>query len=222
MADQGLEGSQPVDLTKHLSEIVPVPILHKNLAFVNYKPSGNVVSLTMRFVAVIMTIREPKTTALIFVSGKMVCTGAKSEQQSKLAARNDARIIQKLGFPAKFKSLLNSRFKNILSSCDVKFPIRLEGLAYSHGAFSSGFGLVWASHDFYIKNYYIEIGLCTLVLTKYLIIETDFCLRAGNGAIGDPELNGLESNFELIASYGFSVRVGFANGSLKVRTRDSL
>ncbi|XP_020597941.1 TATA-box-binding protein 2-like isoform X2 [Phalaenopsis equestris] len=49
-----------------------------------------------------------------------VCTGAKSELQSKLAARKYARIIQKLGFPAKFK-----------------FPIRLEGLAYSHGAFSS-------------------------------------------------------------------------------------
>jgi TATA-box binding protein (TBP) (component of TFIID and TFIIIB) len=34
-----------------------------------------------------MRIREPKTTALIFASGKMVCTGAKSEQDSKLAAK---------------------------------------------------------------------------------------------------------------------------------------
>lgn len=40
-----------------------------------------------RFAAVIMRIREPKTTALIFASGKMVCTGAKSEQDSKLAAK---------------------------------------------------------------------------------------------------------------------------------------
>lgn len=30
-----------------------------------------------RFAAVIMRIREPRTTALIFSSGKMVCTGAK-------------------------------------------------------------------------------------------------------------------------------------------------
>ncbi|KAM3253623.1 hypothetical protein ACQJBY_047610 [Aegilops geniculata] len=63
-----------------------------------------------------------------------VCTGAKSEQQSKLAARKYARIIQKLGFPAKFKDF---KIQNIVASCDVKFPIRLEGLAYSHGAFSS-------------------------------------------------------------------------------------
>lgn len=36
-----------------------------------------------RFAAVIMRIREPRTTALIFSSGKMVCTGAKSEQASR-------------------------------------------------------------------------------------------------------------------------------------------
>lgn len=51
-----------------------------------------------RFAAVIMRIREPRTTALIFSSGKMVCTGAKSEEQARLAARKYARIIQRLGF----------------------------------------------------------------------------------------------------------------------------
>jgi hypothetical protein len=44
-------------------------------------------AVLQRFAAVIMRIREPKTTALIFASGKMVCTGAKSEQDSKLAAK---------------------------------------------------------------------------------------------------------------------------------------
>ena len=33
----------------------------------------------------------------------MVCTGAKSEEDSRLAARKYARIVQKLGFPTKFK-----------------------------------------------------------------------------------------------------------------------
>ncbi|KAG4305377.1 hypothetical protein PORY_000933 [Pneumocystis oryctolagi] len=87
-----------------------------------------------RFAAVIMRIREPKTTALIFASGKMVVTGAKSEDDSKLASRKYARIIQKLGFNAKFTDF---KIQNIVGSCDVKFPIRLEGLAYSHGTFSS-------------------------------------------------------------------------------------
>jgi transcription initiation factor TFIID TATA-box-binding protein len=81
-----------------------------------------------------MRIREPKTTALIFASGKMVCTGAKSEEQSRFAARKYARIIQKLGFPAKF---MDFKIQNIVGSCDVKFPIRLEGLAYDHNMYSS-------------------------------------------------------------------------------------
>jgi transcription initiation factor TFIID TATA-box-binding protein len=81
-----------------------------------------------------MRIRDPKTTALIFASGKMVVTGAKSEDDSRLASRKYARIIQKLGFNAKF---MDFKIQNIVGSCDVRFPIRLEGLAYSHGMFSS-------------------------------------------------------------------------------------
>lgn len=55
-----------------------------------------------RFAAVIIRIRDPKTTALIFASGKMVVTGAKSEDDSKLASLKHARIINKLGFAVKF------------------------------------------------------------------------------------------------------------------------
>ena len=87
-----------------------------------------------RFAAVIMRIRDPRTTALIFASGKMVVTGAKSEDDSRLASRKYARIVQKLGFDAEFSEF---KIQNIVGSCDVKFPIRLEGLAYSHGQFSS-------------------------------------------------------------------------------------
>ncbi|KFO19408.1 TATA box-binding protein-like protein 2 [Fukomys damarensis] len=87
-----------------------------------------------RFAAVIMRIREPRTTSLIFSSGKMVCTGAKSEEQSRLAARKYARVVQKLGFPAKF---LDFKIQNMVGSCDVRFSIRLEGLVLTHQQFSS-------------------------------------------------------------------------------------
>ncbi|XP_039770013.1 TATA box-binding protein-like 2 isoform X1 [Ornithorhynchus anatinus] len=87
-----------------------------------------------RFAAVIMRIREPRTTALIFSSGKMVCTGAKSEEQSRLAARKYARVVQKLGFPARF---LDFKIQNMVGSCDVRFPIRLEGLVLTHQQFCS-------------------------------------------------------------------------------------
>ncbi|XP_009982201.1 PREDICTED: TATA-box-binding protein-like [Tauraco erythrolophus] len=89
-----------------------------------------------RFAAVIMRIREPRTTALIFSSGKMVCTGAKSEEQSRLAARKYARVVQKLGFPAKF---LDFKIQNMVGSCDVRFPIRLEGLVLTHHMWKSDY-----------------------------------------------------------------------------------
>ena len=82
-----------------------------------------------RFAAVIMRIREPKTTALIFASGKMVCTGAKSEEESRKAARQYAKIIQKLNYNVKFSSF---KIQNIVGSCDVGFKISLEGLSTQH------------------------------------------------------------------------------------------
>ena len=78
-----------------------------------------------RFAAVIMRIREPKTTALMFASGKMVCTGAKSEAMSQLAAKKYVRVVQKCGMPAEFQDF---KVQNMVGSCDVQFPIRLEVL----------------------------------------------------------------------------------------------
>lgn len=87
-----------------------------------------------RFAAVIMRIRSPRTTALIFSSGKMVCTGAKSEEDSIQAARRYARVIQKLGFQAKF---LDFKIQNMVGSADVHFKIQLEALALRHETYCS-------------------------------------------------------------------------------------
>ncbi|KAL0433893.1 UNVERIFIED_CONTAM: TATA box-binding protein-like protein 2 [Sesamum latifolium] len=76
-----------------------------------------------------MRIKEPKTTALIFTSGKMVCTGAKTELESRLAARKFAWVVQKVGFPFRFNGF---RIQNMVGSCDVKFPVRLENMILRH------------------------------------------------------------------------------------------
>lgn len=111
-----------------------------------------------------------------------------SEEQSRLAARKYARVVQKLGFPVSsliqentalffimqkpqflgekvcmririglnslsgpqghvvesltlILCLLQAKFtefkiQNMVGSCDVRFPIRLEGLVLAHGQFS--------------------------------------------------------------------------------------
>uniref|UniRef100_A0A7N0T2P0 TATA-box-binding protein n=1 Tax=Kalanchoe fedtschenkoi TaxID=63787 RepID=A0A7N0T2P0_KALFE len=141
MADQAPERSQPAD-EHHL----PVPTIQNVVSTVNLDCKLDLPAIALRarnaeynpkrFAAVVLRIREPKTTALLFASGKVVCTGAKSEHHSRLSARKFARIVQKLGFPVKFEDF---KIQNIVASCDVKFPIRLESMAYSKqgGAFAS-------------------------------------------------------------------------------------
>jgi transcription initiation factor TFIID TATA-box-binding protein len=46
---------------------------------------------------VTMKLRHPYTTASIWSSGKITCTGANTEQEAKTAARKFSRILQKLG-----------------------------------------------------------------------------------------------------------------------------
>ena len=78
-----------------------------------------------RFSAVIMKIKEPRTTALIFSSGKIVCLGAKTEEESKKACRKFAKIIKSLGYPVIFKEF---KFQNIVGSAYVQNQLSLMKL----------------------------------------------------------------------------------------------
>ena len=86
-----------------------------------------------RFSAVIMRIRDPRCTVLLFESGKIVCTGAKSMNDAKTAAMRCARVVQHLGFQVHYGEF---KLQNVVGSVDVKFPIRLEGLTMAHKEFS--------------------------------------------------------------------------------------
>mmetsp|Transcript_46687 Transcript_46687/g.141453 ORF Transcript_46687/g.141453 Transcript_46687/m.141453 type:complete len:267 (-) Transcript_46687:233-1033(-) len=88
-----------------------------------------------RFAAVIMRLREPRATALIFASGKMCVTGTKSTHNSTLAAKKFAYIIERVGF--KPQTYIDFKVQNIVGTADVGFPIRLEGLVYAHSTFAS-------------------------------------------------------------------------------------
>jgi len=90
-----------------------------------------------RFRAVIIRIREPKTTALVFRSGKVVVTGAKSEADSRMAAKRFGAIVKQTAKTitgrVRFKEF---KLQNVVASCDLGFPVRLEMLAYQHEKFS--------------------------------------------------------------------------------------
>jgi len=78
-----------------------------------------------RFNALIMRLKEPKAVALIFDSGKIIVTGATTEEGSRAAARKIIKILRNCGFKVGYKSF---KIINIVSSCNFNFPIRLTQL----------------------------------------------------------------------------------------------
>lgn len=84
------------------------------------------------FAAGTVRIREPRTTCLCFQSGNMVCTGGRTELESRLAARKYVRIFQNVGIPVCFK---NFRIQNIVASAYVGFPIKLREMSRDFGPY---------------------------------------------------------------------------------------
>lgn len=78
---------------------------------------------------VTMKLRRPYTTASIWSSGKITCTGATSEDAAKQAARRFARCLQKLGFNVRFH---NYRVVNVLGTCSMPFSIRISSFSQRH------------------------------------------------------------------------------------------
>lgn len=76
-----------------------------------------------------MKLRRPYTTASIWSSGKITCTGATSEHMAKVAARRFARCLQKLGFNVRFN---NYRVVNVLGTCSMPFAIRINSFSERH------------------------------------------------------------------------------------------
>ena len=59
------------------------------------------------FAAGTLRLVHPRTTALAFASGNMVCTGGKTELASRLAARKYAMIFQKIGICLRTNKILS-------------------------------------------------------------------------------------------------------------------
>ena len=94
--------------------------------FIEYNPH--------KFAAATMRITDPRTTALAFASGNMVCTGAKNEALSRLASRKYVRLLQKHDVPVSFRDF---KIQNIVAATNVQRTIKLNELAQAYGPYVS-------------------------------------------------------------------------------------
>jgi len=81
---------QNVVAVASLDQKMDLPAIMKVFRKVEYRPK--------RFPGLVFKIKNPKTTTLIFGSGKMVCTGAKSEKLAISAVRKVVRELKNAGF----------------------------------------------------------------------------------------------------------------------------
>lgn len=80
--------------------------------------------------AVVLRFRSPRSTALVYSNGKVMVTGSRSESEALISCKKVSKIIYKIGNEnVRFS---NFQIENIVASTDVRFPVRLEGMAYEH------------------------------------------------------------------------------------------
>ena len=80
-----------------------------------------------RFPGLVYRLKRPKTSSLLFSSGKMVCTGAKSEKSAKAAIRRIANELRTHGIVI----IRNPEVKieNIVATADLNGTLDLEVVA---------------------------------------------------------------------------------------------
>lgn len=76
----------------------------------------------------VLRLNRPKTATLIFSSGKMVCTGAKSESEVKKAVGSIIKLLKQHGIDIKNEPIVE--IQNIVASANLKTAVDLERAAF--------------------------------------------------------------------------------------------
>jgi transcription initiation factor TFIID TATA-box-binding protein len=106
-----------------LNQRVDLNAVVKGYPGVEYRPE--------QFPGLVFRLKRPKTATLIFNSGKMVCTGAKSEKEARRAVMKVIRELKKGGIIIIGKPEL--KIQNIVASAALGGLIDLEKSAYELG-----------------------------------------------------------------------------------------
>jgi len=80
-----------------------------------------------QFPGLVLRIREPKTSALIFNSGKIVCTGARSMEKVDEAMKKIVEAMKKIGIEIKKKP--EYKVQNMVASGSIGMNLNLNTLA---------------------------------------------------------------------------------------------
>jgi len=106
-----------------LKQKVDLNAVVKSFPGVEYRPEN--------FPGLVFRLKRPKTATLIFNSGKMVCTGAKSEKESRRAVMTVVKELKKSGIIIISKP--DWKVVNIVASAELGGKIDLEKAVFTLG-----------------------------------------------------------------------------------------
>ncbi|MAG16078.1 TATA-box-binding protein [Candidatus Woesearchaeota archaeon] len=102
-----------------LQHDIPLEKMAATLSNTEYNPE--------QFPGLVIRIKEPKTSALIFSSGKVVCTGARSMDKVNESIKKIIKSLEKIGIKIKIKPEV--KIQNIVASGTVGMDLNLNTLA---------------------------------------------------------------------------------------------
>ena len=102
-----------------LEHDIPLEKMAATLSNTEYNPE--------QFPGLVIRIKEPKTSALIFSSGKVVCTGARTIKEVEESLKKIIKSLEKINIKIKIKPELN--IQNIVASGSVGMILNLNTLA---------------------------------------------------------------------------------------------
>ncbi len=112
---------QNVVATANLKQRLDLDIIARLFPGTEYRPE--------QFPGLVFRLKKPKTATLLFSSGKMVCTGSKSERQAKRAVTNIAAELKKNGMVIVGRP--DIQVQNVVASGGLGGSIDLDKTTYS-------------------------------------------------------------------------------------------
>jgi transcription initiation factor TFIID TATA-box-binding protein len=106
-------------VSSSLKHDIPLEKMAATLSNTEYNPE--------QFPGLVIRIKEPKTSALIFSSGKIVCTGARSMEKVNESIKKIIKSLEKINVKITIKPEI--KIQNIVASGSVGMDLNLNVLA---------------------------------------------------------------------------------------------
>jgi len=102
-----------------LEHDIPLEKMAATLSNTEYNPE--------QFPGLVIRIKDPKTSALIFSSGKVVCTGAKTLDEVDLSLKQIIKSLEKINVKITVKPII--KIQNVVASGNIYMDLNLNDLA---------------------------------------------------------------------------------------------